>query len=284
MRPSVAARAGRSRRVAAAVVAGAAVLVVYALAVHTGGGRALDGAVLDAAGYATDSPLLTAVSVASLLLACALVATIALARRRGDLAIVGVAIIVGGSVVGRLLKLVLPRPEEAGGANSFPSGHMIAFAGVAVALLVVLPAVARPFAAIAAALVLPAVAVQLVRDGWHRPSDVLGSLLLVLAATAAATAWRAPHAPARARFHRLAETGLMAAALVAAAVAGIAHGFAPEGDARGGWTLVAGAAALVALVEAFLAAILRLLRLAPGRDAARRRGAARRRHALPETT
>jgi len=60
VRPSVAARAGRSRRVAAAVAAGVAVPVVYALAVHTGRGRALDGAVLDAAGYATDSPLLTA--------------------------------------------------------------------------------------------------------------------------------------------------------------------------------------------------------------------------------
>lgn len=278
MRPSAHARAGRAPRTAVAVVAAVAVLVVYALAVHTGRGQEVDGAVLDAAGYATDSPLLTAVSVASLLVACAAVATIGLVRRRGDLAIVGVAVVVGSSVVGRLLKLVLPRPEDAGGANSFPSGHMIAFAGVAVALLVVLPAVARPAAAVAAALVLPAVAVQLVRDGWHRPSDVLGSLLLVLAATAAATAWRAPHAPARARFHRLAETGLMAAALVAAAVAGVTHGFAPEGDARGGWTLVAGAAALVALVEAFLAATLRLLRLAPGG------GAARRPHTLPETT
>ncbi|WAC66944.1 phosphatase PAP2 family protein [Agrococcus sp. SL85] len=260
------ARAARGRRGLVAALAAAAVLAVHALAVGTGPGRAADAAVLDAAGYATDSQLLGAVGVGSILLAAAVAIGIAIARRRGDLGVVAVAVILGSSGLSRVLKqLVLTRPELAPGpANSYPSGHMVAFAAVAAGLMVVLPPAWRLAVALAAAVVLPLVATRLVLDGWHRPSDVLGSLLLVLAVTALGTAWRAPAPPVDPRRHRLLEGALLALAALAGAVGGALAAASALGGGEG-WVLAAASTLLGAACAATLAALVRLLRLAPAR-------------------
>ena len=78
--------------------------------------------------------------------------------------------------------------------DAFPSGHTTAAASLAVALIFVVPARMRPFAAAAGAAFTAAVGIGLVVIKAHFPSDVLGGLLVVAAWTFAAIAalrlWR----------------------------------------------------------------------------------------------
>ncbi|UEJ84240.1 hypothetical protein Bra3105_08025 [Brachybacterium halotolerans subsp. kimchii] len=131
--------------------------------------------------------LLSAVSVPSLMLSSAVVLLIAATRDRAMLGVRAFMILAACNVLGQVLKgFVLGRDAIATDqGNSFPSGHMIAFGSVALALWIVLPRAVRGAFAVVAFLVLTAAAFELVHYGWHRPSDVLGSLLLVTAVGAA---------------------------------------------------------------------------------------------------
>ncbi|SDH57763.1 phosphatase PAP2 family protein [Agrococcus jejuensis] len=259
--PALPRASARVERIAVAALAAVAFGVVFAVAVWTEHGRLAEGAVLDASTFATDSSLLGVVGVTSLAAACAGLVVVGLVRRRGDLAIVAVGIVAASTGVGQLLKhLVLSRPTLlAEQGNSFPSGHMIAFAGVAAGLLVVLPAALRLVAAPVASVVLSLVAVRLVHDGWHRPSDVVGSLLLVVCLTAVGTLWRPPAPPMRRAPHRIVELALVGGAIVAGLVAGIAAMLA-SGDATGQRLLLAASAGLVAAVLVAVATLSWLLR------------------------
>lgn len=127
--------------------------------------------------------LLSAVSVPSLMLSSAVVLLIAATRGRTMLGVRAFMILAACNVLGQVLKgFVLGRDAIATDqGNSFPSGHMIAFGSVALALWIVLPRVMRGVFTVVAALVLAVAAFELVHYGWHRPSDVVGSLLLVTA-------------------------------------------------------------------------------------------------------
>ena len=171
----------RWRHVFVAAVAAAAFAAIYLAGVHTTTGQSAEESVLAASRFAYDPPLLALVSVPNLLLASAIVAAIGLLRRRWIAAIAAVAIIGVSSVLAQILKHgLLDRPMLLSwGENTFPSGHMTAFAAVAFALLLVVPARIRPVVAVVGALGLSVVGALLLRFGWHRPSDVFGAILLV---------------------------------------------------------------------------------------------------------
>lgn len=169
--------------------------VVFAVTAGTGPLTRLDVTavhVLSAGGQPSGRPyLLWVVSVPSLLVCAVIVLVIAVRRRRGVDGVRAVALLAAANVLGQVLKkLVLVRePTLLSLHNTYPSGHMIAFASVAVALGMVLPAAVHRVYWVIAGIVLAVVAIELVHYGWHRPSDVLGSLLLVtgLAALAGRT-------------------------------------------------------------------------------------------------
>jgi hypothetical protein len=265
MRPTSSTRALRCAIAVAAAVACAAVFVVAAWTDH---GRRAEAAVLDASAFATDSALLALVSAASLAVACIVLGVVGLLRRRGDLAVVAVLVVAASAGAGQVLKhVVLTRPDLAGeGANTFPSGHMTAFAAVAAAALVVSPPRSRLALAPAAAVVLSIAAARLVHDGWHRPSDVVGSLLLVMTMAAAGMAWRAPQPVSRPGSHRLVETLLVVVACITGASgAGIALVTARGPGASAEDVLLATTFGLVAVVLAWVAATSWLVRLRPRR-------------------
>ncbi|WP_314685757.1 phosphatase PAP2 family protein [uncultured Bifidobacterium sp.] len=81
------------------------------------------------------------------------------------------------------LKSLLVRPmiieTESRHLNSAPSGHVIMAALAGAALLMAVPRVARALAAVLATLLTSVVGLSVLYGQWHRPVDVLMSLLLV---------------------------------------------------------------------------------------------------------
>jgi len=116
-------------------------------------------------------------------------------RRREALA--AVVVVTGANLTTQLLKTTLEHARhkafehgiELPWPNSFPSGHTTAAASIAVALLLVTPAIHRRAAALAGGLIVAIVGVCVIVLKWHYPSDVLGGLLVVGAWGFAALAW-----------------------------------------------------------------------------------------------
>ncbi|GAA4389452.1 hypothetical protein GCM10023147_16210 [Tsukamurella soli] len=108
-------------------------------------------------------------------------------RRRLTEAAVTVLASVAGAV---LLKYGLGRPGYDVGplVNSFPSNTVAVFAGLGFALVAAVPRAARGWAAAVTAVVVAVVSMGVVALQWHRPSDVLGALLIAGAAAAGARA------------------------------------------------------------------------------------------------
>jgi membrane-associated phospholipid phosphatase len=174
------------------IVCAALLLLTYAVAVHTRRGRLLDGASLrgavDARSGVTDvvEVLLNAVSVVSLLGAAVVLALIALARLRRELAVAAVIVVVGANVTTQVLKrYVFERPDlglvESTPAtlNSLPSGHSTVAFSVAVALVMVLPVRMRAVAALVGVGYTTLTALATLTAGWHRPSDSIAAFLVV---------------------------------------------------------------------------------------------------------
>lgn len=168
-----------------AVVLGiAAVVGSYVVAVLDPTGRALDDAVLETAtglGLRGEGlGLLELVGIPSVALAVVVLAGLAFARGRADRALTVVGLVLGAQVVTQVLKAGLIRPDSAEG-NSLPSGHVTLVASLGVALVLVVPRLLRPFAALAALAVTGIAGVATMVAGWHRPSDVLAALGVVAA-------------------------------------------------------------------------------------------------------
>jgi hypothetical protein len=104
-------------------------------------------------------------------------------RRRVDLAIAAAVVVVGANLTAQLLKTHLHRPNLDGfpAPNSFPSGHTTAAASVAFALILALPHAFRGMVALIGAGYVTVIAVATVWAEWHRPSDTVAALLVVLA-------------------------------------------------------------------------------------------------------
>lgn len=77
---------------------------------------------------------------------------------------------------------ILDRPSFITEAqNSFPSGHVTVIATISAALIWVVPASLRPLATLVGTILTSVVAIQVIDSAWHRPSDVIGALMLTQA-------------------------------------------------------------------------------------------------------
>ena len=174
-----------------AVLATLGVWATWSIFVQNRTGRLLEEAAFDGAEFGQNrlwqiaEPVLDVISVP--FIAVVLLATMLLAvlRRRTVLAL-QVAVLMGGAnLTSRVLKLgVLDRPDlgiDGPLRNSLPSGHTTAAASVSAALVFVVPRRLRPAAAILGAIYTAATGVSTLVGQWHRPSDVVAALLVVLA-------------------------------------------------------------------------------------------------------
>jgi membrane-associated phospholipid phosphatase len=211
-------------------------------------------------------PLLEVVSipfVALVLLSAVLIATV---RRRWDLA-VQVAVLMGGAnLTTQLLKHQLIERDDLGfspwSGNTLPSGHTTAAASVSAALLFVVPPRVRPWAAILGAGYTSATGVSTMVGEWHRPSDVVAAILVVLAWSALACALTAARRPLVAFRAAGARREEMSSADLSATGA-LALGDRP---CRGAVRVVSGMLALAGLAAALPAAFA-LLRIWAAPDA-----------------
>lgn len=108
---------------------------------------------------------------------------IGLVRRRVAVTLIALMVVAGANITTQLLKhSLLSRPDT--GAtdtwhNSFPSGHATVVASVLFALFLVCSPRMRPVVAALGSLITVITGVLLVGTQWHRPSDVVGAILIV---------------------------------------------------------------------------------------------------------
>lgn len=103
-------------------------------------------------------------------------------RKRISLGLRIVAMLVVANVLTQVLKASIERPDFQVGhslENSFPSGHVAVVASLAVALVAAVPLRFRRVASVFGFLLASIASVAVIALGWHRPSDVLGSLAIV---------------------------------------------------------------------------------------------------------
>lgn len=162
-------------------------------------GQRLDGAAVDGALYGQGAlwqparAVLDVVSIGFLVLVLAAVVLAAVLRKHWGLAVQAAVLIGGANVTTQLLKHnLLARPDygiTTGTVNSLPSGHTTVAASVAMAVLLVVPRTARPAVALLGAAYTAATGIATLVGQWHRPSDVVAAVLVVLAWTGAVCAF-----------------------------------------------------------------------------------------------
>lgn len=105
-------------------------------------------------------------------------------RRRFALAARVGVLVLGANLTSQLLKnWLLRRPYLGVGfdlPNSFPSGHATALLSLAFALTIVTSQRFRALVATVLAVVAAAGSLLIMASGWHRPSDLLGALAVVM--------------------------------------------------------------------------------------------------------
>ena len=104
-------------------------------------------------------------------------------RRQRVATVLALIVVAAANLTSQLLKHeVLTRPDNgATGAwhNSFPSGHTTVIVSAVFALFLVCAPRVRPLVATVGAMATVVVGALLVASGWHRPSDVVGGVLVV---------------------------------------------------------------------------------------------------------
>jgi membrane-associated phospholipid phosphatase len=229
-------------------------------------------------------PVLNVVSVAFVVAGIGAAMLVAVLRRRWGLALQVAVLVVGANVTTQLVKHALfDRPELLPGwtgSNALPSGHTTVAASVSAALLLAMPRGWRPAVAVLGAAYTAATGVSTLVGQWHRPSDVVAAVLVVLAWGAAVCAFAPASAvdvPASTR-DTLATPGSSVVAglmLLGAAGAGIVAVGSLASLAGERWaaplapdiTAYAGGVLGVAAATAAVFAILLLLRQATARTA-----------------
>ncbi len=269
--------------VTGSVCAGLLVLV-YLLAVWTPVGQRFEDAVLNGADAnvgpvegARATGALDRISAPTILFAVAVVLAIGFLRRKAVLGFVAVGVMTCAVVTVEVMQHTFPRPlllahgyrrED----HSFPSGHAAVAMSVMSALVLVTPHRFRGAVLLVTSLGAATIEVATVTASWHRPSDTLGSDLIVLLFTCLAlvllarlgwTTGVAPPTTPRRAGRRLLVAGYsvvallafgVAAAVAAAALAGRAPGTRDDAAFVAGRALALGGSAMVAL------ALLGLLR------------------------
>jgi membrane-associated phospholipid phosphatase len=267
----------------AAAYAGAFALV-YFVSVRTVRGRlvsdaSLRGAILSGKRVeSTVDAILDVISVGSLLAAVAVVAVIALLRMDRVRGLASIAVLVTANVSTWLLKEhLIVRPDlgldEVAPAtlNSLPSGHATAALSAVAALLIVLPARARPPAALAGGGFAAVTALATMFAGWHRAADAVAAFLVVGVCTMLAVALvvalgaTGPGAPPSGRLNWWVAGSVGALTLGGALSAGVS-GVEVVLDTLPGLLLALTSAALfiVGSVLAVLAGMLRALEVTEG--------------------
>lgn len=157
----------------------------YVLGVKSTLGQRAEESVLDASDFTTDPPApLSLVSPVTLILALILISLLGLAVHGLSRALTILSASAVAILASQLLKDAwLERPDllELDAHNTFPSGHMTVFTALVAGLLWALPRALRPIMSVFGAGLLAVVSWQLLEYGWHRPSDLLGALALVVA-------------------------------------------------------------------------------------------------------
>jgi membrane-associated phospholipid phosphatase len=173
----------------AAVLTAATVAAIYLVFVRTSLGQVIDTLAMRGADVHHPKVVevlnkaLNGTTLVSLVLVCVVVAAIGILRKRIDLAVGAALMVVAANGSAQLLKDRLTRPnlDDFPAPNSFPSGHTAAAASVAFALILVLPYAVRGLVALIGAGYVTVIAVATVWAEWHRPSDTVAGLLIVLA-------------------------------------------------------------------------------------------------------
>ncbi len=175
---------------AVAAASAIAVQLVWWYFVASHDGRALEIAADKGAHYGRNElwrlaePVLDVVSVPFVVVVLLAAMLMAVVRRRVLLA-VQVALLMGGAnLTTQILKRgVYERPDLGlldSGLNSLPSGHTTVAASVSCALVLVVPRRVRPVAAAVGAVYTAATGVSTLVGGWHRPSDAVAAVFVVL--------------------------------------------------------------------------------------------------------
>jgi hypothetical protein len=187
-------RAAVARFGALAAAAAVAVAVLFALAIRTAAGQRLD----EAAGQTIPTPplspaeeatqrLLDTISISSLALLGIAIMLVAVVRDRIWLAAGAGALVLGANVTTQAMKAGFDRPDLVTGgppvAGAYPSGHTTVATSLALGLVLVSPPALRWLAALGGGLYAAAVGVAVLAVGWHRPSEVVGAQLVVVAWT-----------------------------------------------------------------------------------------------------
>ncbi|MFC0548223.1 phosphatase PAP2 family protein [Kutzneria chonburiensis] len=186
-----------------AVGSAIAAVLVYVLAVLTPIGQQLENAALRGADQVSTNEAGTAnssldqITVYSLAAAVVLIAAIGLLRRRWDLALASVGVIVAGQVITQGLKrYILPRPPLVPltghyADNSLPSGHTTIAMTVLFAALIVVPYRWRGVALFFVLSWAVGIGSYTVTAKWHRLSDTLAADAIALALGCLASWWLA---------------------------------------------------------------------------------------------
>ena len=190
--------------VVVAVAAAAATVLLWRAFVGTHLGQvveeiAYDGALLGRNRlWTVAEPLLDVVSVTFVVVGAAVAMGVALLRRRWSLAGQVAMVVVGSNVTTQVLKYSVFDRVNLGNENwwdnSLPSGHTTVAASVSVALVLAVPRVARPGVALLGAAYTAATGISTLVGQWHRPSDVVAALAVVLFWGALACALTTPSA------------------------------------------------------------------------------------------
>lgn len=179
----------------AALLGAAAFVAVTHLALGTVRGQRLDESALAGTTFGQGTlwkfgePVLDVVSNSFVVLALGGAILISLMRRRWGLAAQVVVLVAGANLTTQILKHQVLERAELGvltdrPGNSLPSGHTTVAASVSIALLLVVPRRMRPAVALLGATYTALTGVSTLVGGWHRPSDVVAALLVVLVWTA----------------------------------------------------------------------------------------------------
>lgn len=242
-----------------ATAAGLALLLAgaYLFFVHGYMGQLLDERARNGARFGAASVMervLDAVPVTSAALVLVAV-VIGLSRRRGVATTAALAVVVAANLASQLLKHeVLTRPDNGATGvwhNSFPSGHTTVFVSAVFAVFLVSAPRARPFVAMIGAVGTVLVGAMLVGSQWHRPSDVVGGILVVAifvflagAVLARVRPRRSPAPPPPHTSQRGTVVLLAVAAVVSAAAFGLAYVTADASVDGASTAMVAGLTAI----------------------------------------
>jgi membrane-associated phospholipid phosphatase len=225
---------GRLAGIVVALVSAVGIGGLWYAFVRSRTGQLLDAAVLDGAHYGRTrlwrvaEPVLDVISVPFIGGVLLVAVVLAMVRRQWLLTVQVALLMVAANLTSQLLKYaVLDRPDLGLGdrvVNTMPSGHTTAAASCAVALVLVVPRRLRPLTAALGAAYTAGTGIATLIGGWHRPSDVVAAMLVVLAWAGLVSALRPTGPPASAQ-HRRRETStvsmLLALGLVATGAAAV---------------------------------------------------------------